>query len=48
VLPGLLGLNMVYQAFGWIVIMLLWSQACAWSLILGACWVARFSPRPRR
>jgi YihY family inner membrane protein len=48
VLPQMMGLNMVYQALGSVVIILLWAQACAWSLILGACWVARFSPRPRR
>ena len=48
VLPSLLGVNMVYQALGSIVIVLLWAQACAWSLIIGACWVARFSPRSKR
>jgi YihY family inner membrane protein len=48
IIPSLLGLNLVYQALGTIVIILLWAQACAWSLIVGACWVARFSPRPKR
>jgi len=48
VIPGIMGLNILYQALGTVVIILLWAQACAWSLILGACWVARFSPRPRR
>jgi YihY family inner membrane protein len=48
VLPKMMGLNMVYQALGSIVIILLWAQACAWSLIIGACWVARFAPRSKR
>lgn len=45
VLPHVLGLKMLYQALGTIVIILLWAQACAWSLILGACWMVRFKPR---
>jgi YihY family inner membrane protein len=48
VIPGMMGMNLVYQALGSIVIVLLWAQACAWSLIVGACWVARFSPRAKR
>jgi hypothetical protein len=27
------------------VAILLWAQACSWSVILGACWIVRFSPR---
>jgi membrane protein len=45
VLPHLLSLNMVYQALGSVVIILLWAQSCAWSVIAGACWVVRFSSR---
>jgi membrane protein len=45
VLPGLLSLNMVYRALGSVVIILFWAQACAWSVIAGACWVVRFSSR---
>ena len=48
VLPQMIGLNMVYQALGSIVVILLWSQACAWSLIIGACWTVRFNARPAR
>jgi YihY family inner membrane protein len=47
IIPGMMGMNMVYQALGSIVIVLLWAQACAWSLIIGACWIARFSPRSK-
>jgi YihY family inner membrane protein len=35
----------VYEALGSVVIILLWAQACAWSVIAGACWIVRFSPR---
>jgi membrane protein len=42
VLPYVFGANMVYQALGSVVIILLWAQSCAWSLILGACWMVRF------
>jgi YihY family inner membrane protein len=48
VLPRFLGANLVYQALGSIVIILLWSQSCAWSLIVGACWMVRFGARARR
>ena len=48
VLPKFLGANLVYQALGTIVIILLWSQACAWSLIIGACWMVRFGGRKGR
>ena len=37
--------NAVYEALGSIVIVLLWAQACAWSVIIGACWMVRFSRR---
>jgi YihY family inner membrane protein len=43
VLPKMLGLNLVYQALGSIVIVLLWAQACSWSFIVGACWMVRFA-----
>jgi membrane protein len=45
VLPRLLDLNMVYRALGSVVIILFWAQACAWSVIAGACWMVRFSSR---
>jgi len=48
VLPRFVGLNIVYQALGSIVIILLWAQTCAWSLIVGACWMVRFSSRGSR
>jgi membrane protein len=48
VLPRFVGLNVVYQALGSIVIILLWAQVCAWSLIIGACWTVRFSARGSR
>jgi membrane protein len=43
VLEKMMGLNLVYQALGSIVIILLWAQACSWSLIIGACWMVRFT-----
>ena len=43
VLPKMMGLNLVYRALGSIVVILLWAQACSWSLIVGACWMVRFS-----
>ncbi len=46
-LPKFFGANLVYQALGSIVIILLWAQSCAWSLIVGACWVVRFGTRGR-
>jgi len=45
VLPHMMGMNLVYQALGSIVIILLWAQACAWSLIIGACWMVRFKSK---
>ena len=48
VLPRFFGANLVYQALGSIVIILLWAQSCAWSLIIGACWMVRFGARARR
>ena len=44
-MPKLLGAGAVYQALGSVVIILLWAQACAWSVIIGACWIVRFSSR---
>jgi uncharacterized BrkB/YihY/UPF0761 family membrane protein len=42
VLPTLWQTNTVYEALGSVVVILLWAQACAWSIIIGACWVVRF------
>ncbi len=39
--------NAVYEVLGSVVIILLWAQACAWSLIIGACWIVRFPSRRR-
>ena len=47
VLPALWQTNTVYEALGSVVIILLWAQACAWSIILGACWVVRFPARKK-
>lgn len=47
VLPGIWRTNAVYEALGSVVVILLWAQACAWSVIIGACWIVRFSPRGR-
>ncbi len=44
VMPGLLKTSVAYIALGSIVAILLWAQACAWSIIAGACWIVRFSP----
>jgi membrane protein len=44
VLPALLKTSATYLALGSVVAILLWAQACAWSIILGACWIVRFSP----
>ena len=41
----LLSVNMVYRALGSVVIVLFWAQACAWSVIAGACWMVRASSR---
>jgi membrane protein len=44
VMPKLLQTSAAYLALGSVVAILLWAQACAWSIILGACWIVRFSP----
>ncbi len=44
VIPDLLKTSAAYLALGSVVAILLWAQACAWSMILGACWIVRFSP----
>ncbi len=33
------------SALGSLVVILLWAQACAWSVIIGACWMVRFPGR---
>jgi YihY family inner membrane protein len=45
VLPSMWHMNAVYEALGSVVVILLWAQACAWCVIVGACWIVRFSPR---
>jgi inner membrane protein YhjD len=45
VVPKLLKTSAAYAALGSVVGILLWAQACAWSIILGACWIVRFSPK---
>lgn len=45
VLPKILQASAAYVALGSVVAILLWAQACAWSLIIGGCWIVRFSPR---
>jgi uncharacterized BrkB/YihY/UPF0761 family membrane protein len=47
VLPKLWATNTVYEALGSVVIILIWAQACAWSIIIGACWVVRFPSRKK-
>jgi YihY family inner membrane protein len=47
IMPGLLKTSVAYIALGSVVAILLWAQACAWSIILGACWIVRFSPAKR-
>jgi YihY family inner membrane protein len=47
VLPKILQTSAAYIALGSVVAILLWAQACAWSVIIGACWIVRFSPRPK-
>jgi YihY family inner membrane protein len=47
ILPELLKTSATYLALGSVVAILLWAQACAWSIILGACWIVRFSPAKR-
>jgi YihY family inner membrane protein len=44
VMPQLLKTSAAYLALGSVVAILLWAQACAWSIILGACWIVRFAP----
>ena len=45
VVPKLLQTSAAYIALGSVVAILLWAQACAWSIIAGACWIVRFSAR---
>ena len=45
VMPQILKASAAYIALGSVVATLLWAQACAWSIILGACWIVRFSSR---
>ena len=47
VMPKLLQTSAAYIALGSVVAIMLWAQACAWSIILGACWIVRFAPKPR-
>jgi len=47
VLPKILQTSAAYIALGSVVAILLWAQACAWSVIVGACWIVRFSPKGR-
>ena len=47
IIPKILQTSAAYIALGSVVAILLWAQACAWSIILGACWIVRFSPVPR-
>jgi len=35
----------VYGVLGSVIGVLIWAQACAWSVIVGACWIVRFSSR---
>jgi YihY family inner membrane protein len=44
IMPQLLQTSAAYIALGSVVAILLWAQACAWSIILGACWIVRFTP----
>ena len=47
VVPKLLQASAAYIALGSVVAILLWAQACAWSIIAGACWIVRFSQRTK-
>jgi YihY family inner membrane protein len=47
VLPSIWRSNAVYEALGSVVVILLWAQACAWCVIIGACWIVRFGPRKK-
>jgi membrane protein len=44
IMPTLLKTSAAYLALGSVVAILLWAQVCAWSIIMGACWIVRFSP----
>jgi YihY family inner membrane protein len=48
IMPSLLQTSAAYLALGSVVAILLWAQACAWSIIVGACWIVRFSPASPR
>jgi YihY family inner membrane protein len=48
ILPKILQTSAAYIALGSVVAILLWAQACAWSIILGACWIVRFSTKEKR
>lgn len=48
VLPSIWRTNAVYEALGSVVITLIWAQACAWSVVVGACWIVRFSPQGKQ
>jgi YihY family inner membrane protein len=48
VIPNMWRTNAVYEALGSIVIILIWAQACAWMVIIGACWIVRFPARAGR
>jgi len=47
VIPKILQTSAAYVALGSIVAILLWAQACAWSLIVGACWIVRFATKAK-
>jgi uncharacterized BrkB/YihY/UPF0761 family membrane protein len=47
VIPEILKASAAYIALGSVVAILLWAQACAWSIIAGACWIVRFSQRTK-
>jgi YihY family inner membrane protein len=47
VMPKILKASAAYLALGSVVAILLWAQACAWSIIIGACWIVRLSPRAK-
>lgn len=44
IMPKILQTSASFVALGSVVAILLWAQACAWSIIVGACWIVRFSP----
>lgn len=45
VLPNMWRANPVYEALGSVVVILIWALACSWCVIVGGCWIVRFSPR---